>query len=79
MTFAFVSTMKIINKHGMQSLKRICKGEYTYVDPLNTKCLELIDEYHKVHEEFDLVDVMSSALLKIIIKFRNLLRLFYSV
>ncbi|CAN7064560.1 unnamed protein product, partial [Brassica oleracea var. botrytis] len=40
--------MALISDELYESLKRICKGEYTYVDPLNTKCLELIDEYHKV-------------------------------
>ncbi|KAL0664963.1 hypothetical protein Bca4012_101801 [Brassica carinata] len=39
--------MAFISDEPYESLKRICKGEYTYVDPLNTKCLELIDEYHK--------------------------------
>ncbi|KAL0664965.1 hypothetical protein Bca4012_101803 [Brassica carinata] len=41
--------MALISDELYESLKRICKGEYTYVDPLNTKCLKLVEEYHKVH------------------------------
>lgn len=32
-----------------QSLNRNCKGVYENVDPRNTKCLELVAEYHKVN------------------------------
>uniref|UniRef100_A0A0D3D0C4 Uncharacterized protein n=1 Tax=Brassica oleracea var. oleracea TaxID=109376 RepID=A0A0D3D0C4_BRAOL len=41
--------MALISDELYESLKRICKGEYTYVDPLNTKCLKLVEEYHKYY------------------------------
>nr|VDD64331.1 unnamed protein product [Brassica oleracea] len=50
--------MALISDELYESLKRICKGEYTYVDPLNTKCLKLVEEYHKVHVELNLVDTL---------------------
>ncbi|KAG2321833.1 hypothetical protein Bca52824_015046 [Brassica carinata] len=51
--------MAFISDELYESLKRICKGEYTCVDPLNTKCLKLTEEYHKVHVEFVLVETRS--------------------
>ncbi|KAF2592387.1 hypothetical protein F2Q70_00045362 [Brassica cretica] len=50
--------MALISDELYESLKRICKGEYTYVDPLNTKCLELIDEYHKCIDGLNLYSIL---------------------
>lgn len=50
--------MAFISDELYESLKRICKGEYTYVDPLNTKCLELIDEYHKCIDGLNLYSIL---------------------
>jgi len=33
----------------LQSMERICKGNYVKVDSLNTKCYKLIKDYQKVH------------------------------
>ncbi|XP_019100293.1 PREDICTED: probable protein phosphatase 2C 18 [Camelina sativa] len=30
-----------------ESMKRICKGEYNNVDPRNTECLKLVEEFEK--------------------------------
>ncbi|EOA29258.1 hypothetical protein CARUB_v10025532mg [Capsella rubella] len=35
---------------GNPSLKRFCKGSYFNVDPSNTKCLKLVEEYYKCTE-----------------------------
>ncbi|KFK38434.1 hypothetical protein AALP_AA3G112800 [Arabis alpina] len=39
--------MALISDELYESLKRICKGEYEVVDPHNTECLKLVDEYQK--------------------------------
>lgn len=53
MKHVLVPTMKVDKKQlktlFSQSMKRICKGKYKNVDPRNTECLKLIEEYNKVH------------------------------
>ncbi|KAF3587895.1 hypothetical protein F2Q69_00032038 [Brassica cretica] len=49
--------MALISDELYESLKRICKGEYENVDPSNTECLKLVEEYHKC------VDKINSALI----------------
>ncbi|XP_023642300.1 serine carboxypeptidase-like 7 isoform X3 [Capsella rubella] len=39
--------MALISDELYESMKRICKGEYINVDPRNTKCLKLVEEYEK--------------------------------
>ncbi|CAN6938400.1 unnamed protein product [Brassica oleracea] len=50
--------MALISDELYESLKRICKGEYTYVDPLNTKCLKLVEEYHKCIDGLNLYNIL---------------------
>ncbi|KAL0801720.1 hypothetical protein Bca101_056896 [Brassica carinata] len=47
--------MALISDELYESLKRICKGEYTYVDPLDTECLKLVEEYHKCIDGLNLL------------------------
>ncbi|ESQ49019.1 hypothetical protein EUTSA_v10020743mg [Eutrema salsugineum] len=39
--------MALISDELYESMKRICKGEYVTVDPSNTECLKLVEEYQK--------------------------------
>ncbi|KFK38432.1 hypothetical protein AALP_AA3G112600 [Arabis alpina] len=39
--------MALISDELYESMKRICKGEYDVVDPHNTECLKLLEEYQK--------------------------------
>ncbi|CAH8359420.1 unnamed protein product [Eruca vesicaria subsp. sativa] len=41
--------MAFISDELYESLKRTCKGEYVNVDPRNTECLKLVEEYHKIY------------------------------
>ncbi|XP_010416123.1 PREDICTED: serine carboxypeptidase-like 2 isoform X1 [Camelina sativa] len=43
----FAHGMALISDELYESLKRVCKGDYTHVDPRNTECLKLIEEYNK--------------------------------
>ncbi|XP_056864860.1 serine carboxypeptidase-like 7 isoform X3 [Raphanus sativus] len=43
----FAHGMALISDELYESMKRICKGEYESVDPSNTECLKLVEEYHK--------------------------------
>ncbi|WZZ40976.1 hypothetical protein YC2023_037235 [Brassica napus] len=43
----FSHGMSLISDELHESLKINCKGNYGNVDPLNTKCLKLVEEYHK--------------------------------
>ncbi|KAF8085778.1 hypothetical protein N665_0648s0029 [Sinapis alba] len=43
----FAHGMALISDELYESMKRICKGEYQTVDPSNTECLKLVEEYHK--------------------------------
>ncbi|EOA34766.1 hypothetical protein CARUB_v10022339mg [Capsella rubella] len=43
----FAHGMALISNELNESLKRICKGEIINVDPRNTECLKLIEEYNK--------------------------------
>ncbi|CAH8263170.1 unnamed protein product [Arabidopsis lyrata] len=38
--------MSLISDELYKSMKRICKGNYFNVDPRNTECLKLVEEYH---------------------------------
>ncbi|KAG2322491.1 hypothetical protein Bca52824_015704 [Brassica carinata] len=56
----FAHEMALISDELYESLKRICKEKYVNVDPGNTECLKLLEEYNKVHtllNVFFLVDV----------------------
>ncbi|KAF8111317.1 hypothetical protein N665_0076s0296 [Sinapis alba] len=46
--------MALISDELYESLKRICKGEYDDVDPSNTECFELVEEYHKCTDKLNL-------------------------
>ncbi|KAF2608996.1 hypothetical protein F2Q68_00045584 [Brassica cretica] len=50
----FAHGMALISDELYESLKIICKGKYVNVDPSNTECLKLVEEYNKVqtHEWF---------------------------
>ncbi|KAH0927550.1 hypothetical protein HID58_019806 [Brassica napus] len=39
--------MALISDELYESMERICKGEYENVNPSNTECLKLVEEYHK--------------------------------
>ncbi|WZZ67498.1 hypothetical protein YC2023_078868 [Brassica napus] len=41
--------MALISDELYESLKRVCKGEYAYVDSRNTECLKLLEEYNKIY------------------------------
>ncbi|CAH8312065.1 unnamed protein product [Eruca vesicaria subsp. sativa] len=41
--------MALISDELYESLKRVCKEEYTNVDPRNTECLKLLEEYKKTY------------------------------
>ncbi|KAF8087527.1 hypothetical protein N665_0581s0015 [Sinapis alba] len=43
----FAHGMALISDELYESMKRICNGEYETVDPSNTECLKLVEEYHK--------------------------------
>ncbi|CAH2067047.1 unnamed protein product [Thlaspi arvense] len=43
----FAHGMALISDELYVSLKRICNGKYENVDPRNTDCLKLVEEYHK--------------------------------
>ncbi|KAH0919344.1 hypothetical protein HID58_027004 [Brassica napus] len=43
----FAHEMALISDELYESLKRICKGKYVNVDPGNTECLKLLEEYNK--------------------------------
>ncbi|KAL0800700.1 hypothetical protein Bca101_055875 [Brassica carinata] len=44
----FAHEMALISDELYESLKRICKEKYVNVDPGNTECLKLLEEYNKV-------------------------------
>ncbi|KAG2252984.1 hypothetical protein Bca52824_083120 [Brassica carinata] len=43
----FAREMTLISDELYESLKKICKGKYVNVDPGNTECLKLVEEYNK--------------------------------
>ncbi|KAL0741856.1 hypothetical protein Bca4012_083369 [Brassica carinata] len=43
----FAHGMALISDELYKSMKKICKGEYETVDPCNTECLKLVEEYNK--------------------------------
>uniref|UniRef100_M4CI16 Uncharacterized protein n=1 Tax=Brassica campestris TaxID=3711 RepID=M4CI16_BRACM len=43
----FAHGMALISDELYESLKIICKGKYVNVDPSNTECLKLVEEYNK--------------------------------
>ncbi|CAN8314824.1 unnamed protein product [Cochlearia groenlandica] len=43
----FVHGMGLISDELYESMKKICKGNYEKVDPLNIECLRLVQNYHK--------------------------------
>ncbi|CAH2067041.1 unnamed protein product [Thlaspi arvense] len=45
----FAHGMALISDELYESLKRVCKGKYENVDPHNTECLRLVEEYHKTY------------------------------
>ncbi|CAN7053000.1 unnamed protein product [Brassica rapa subsp. trilocularis] len=46
----FAHGMALISDELYESLKIICKGTYVNVDPSNTECLKLVEEYNKCTE-----------------------------
>ncbi|CAN7127881.1 unnamed protein product [Brassica rapa subsp. narinosa] len=49
----FSHGMSLISDELYESLNRNCKGVYENVDPRNTKCLELVAEYHKCTDKIN--------------------------
>ncbi|XP_024013863.1 serine carboxypeptidase-like 10 isoform X2 [Eutrema salsugineum] len=45
--------MSLISDELYQSMKKMCKGNYENVDPRNTKCLKLVQEYHKCTDKIN--------------------------
>ncbi|KAF8077537.1 hypothetical protein N665_1030s0020 [Sinapis alba] len=51
--------MALISDELYESMKRICKGEYKTVDPSNTECLKLIEEYNKCTDSLNFVLILT--------------------
>ncbi|AEC07395.1 Serine carboxypeptidase-like 10 [Arabidopsis thaliana] len=49
----FSHGMSLISDELYESLKRNCKGNYENVDPRNTKCVRLVEEYHKCTDKIN--------------------------
>ncbi|XP_033142245.1 serine carboxypeptidase-like 10 isoform X2 [Brassica rapa] len=49
----FSHGMSLISDELHESLKINCKGNYGNVDPRNTKCLKLVEEYHKCTDKIN--------------------------
>ncbi|EOA27135.1 hypothetical protein CARUB_v10023234mg [Capsella rubella] len=54
----FAHGMSLISDELYESLKRFCKGNYFYVDPSNTKCLELVEEFNKCTENINIHQIL---------------------
>ncbi|XP_023640518.1 serine carboxypeptidase-like 9 isoform X2 [Capsella rubella] len=54
----FAHGMSLISDELYESLKRYCKGNYFYVDPRNTKCLEIVEEYNKFTENINIHQIL---------------------
>ncbi|XP_019101295.1 PREDICTED: serine carboxypeptidase-like 9 isoform X4 [Camelina sativa] len=54
----FVHGMSLISDELYQSLKRFCKGNYYNVDPRNTKCLKVVQEYHKCTDKINIHHIL---------------------
>ncbi|XP_019085095.1 PREDICTED: serine carboxypeptidase-like 9 isoform X1 [Camelina sativa] len=50
----FAHGMSLISDELYTSMKRFCKGNYFNVDPSNTKCLELVEEFHKCIDDLNI-------------------------
>ncbi|KAL1189341.1 Serine carboxypeptidase-like 8 [Cardamine amara subsp. amara] len=50
----FAHGMALISDELYESLKRACRGNYYDVDPRNTKCLKLVEEYHKCTDRINI-------------------------
>ncbi|EOA27134.1 hypothetical protein CARUB_v10023233mg [Capsella rubella] len=49
----FAHGMSLISDELYESMKKFCKGNYFDVDPSNTKCLKLVEEYNKCTEKIN--------------------------
>ncbi|XP_010429239.1 PREDICTED: serine carboxypeptidase-like 10 isoform X2 [Camelina sativa] len=49
----FAYGMSLISDELYESMKRTCKGNYENVDPRDTKCLKLVEEYHKCTDKIN--------------------------
>ncbi|XP_010472300.1 PREDICTED: serine carboxypeptidase-like 9 isoform X1 [Camelina sativa] len=49
----FAHGMSLISDELYTSLKKFCKGNYFNVDPRNTKCLKLVEEYRKCTDKIN--------------------------
>ncbi|EOA27141.1 hypothetical protein CARUB_v10023242mg [Capsella rubella] len=50
----FAHAMSLISDELYESLKRFCKGNYFNVDPRNTKCSKLVEEYNKCTDKINM-------------------------
>jgi serine carboxypeptidase-like clade 1 len=55
----FSHGMALISDELYESIRRDCKGNYFNVDPRNTKCLKLVEEYHKCTDELNEFNILS--------------------
>ncbi|CAH2061435.1 unnamed protein product [Thlaspi arvense] len=49
----FAHGMSLISDELYESMRRNCKGNYGNVDPRNTKCLKVVEEYHKCTDKIN--------------------------
>ncbi|XP_010509548.1 PREDICTED: serine carboxypeptidase-like 9 isoform X2 [Camelina sativa] len=54
----FAHGMSLISDELYESLKRFCKGNYYNVDPRNTKCLKVVQEYHKCTDKINIHQIL---------------------
>ncbi|KAF8047622.1 hypothetical protein N665_2916s0003 [Sinapis alba] len=54
----FAHGMALISDELYESLRRSCRGNYTKVDPLNTKCMNLVEEYKKCVNGLDITYIL---------------------
>ena len=48
--FLLFITTKLTQYSYLQSLRRICRGNFAKVDPHNTECMNLVEEFEKVRK-----------------------------
>ncbi|KAL1189345.1 Serine carboxypeptidase-like 10 [Cardamine amara subsp. amara] len=61
----FAHGMSLISDELYESMRIICKGEYVSVDPRNTKCLKLVEEYDKCTKKLNYEHILKPPCEKI--------------
>jgi serine carboxypeptidase-like clade 1 len=55
----FSHGMALISDELYESIREACKGNYFNVDPRNTKCLKLVEEFHKCTDKLNEFHILS--------------------